>query len=135
MTAPVLGSLSSPGSAASRSPRGKTALTVPLSASGPDLADRTVAFVMPADRALPDLPRPRDSRVQLRAIPERLVAVLTFSGDYESALPEQKRQILLSRLRQAGIETRGEALFAGYDPPSTLAALRRNEVMIELADV
>jgi hypothetical protein len=126
MTTPVFGSLSGPASEASASPGGKSVAGV---------ADRALAFVMPADRVLGDLPKPRDSRVQLRAIPERLVAVLTFSGDYESGLPEQKRDTLLEQLRAAGIKTRGEATFAGYDPPSTIAALRRNEVMIELADL
>ncbi|MBK8840092.1 MAG: heme-binding protein [Hyphomonadaceae bacterium] len=32
-----------------------------------------------------------------------------------------------------GLATRGEAVFAFYDPPWTLPLLRRNEVMIEIA--
>lgn len=135
MTAPVLGSLSRPASGASAARAEKVSLTTPLSGAMANVADRSVAFVMPADRVLKDLPEPKDSRVKLRVIPERLVAVITFSGDYEGGLPERKREVLLSRLRAAGIKTRGEAMFAGYDPPTTIAALRRNEVMIELADV
>ncbi len=133
MTAPVFGSLSRLAARESAAPGENTSRTAAPRAG--EVADRIVAFVMPADRALPDLPKPRDSRVQLRVIPERLVAVITFKGDYESDLPEQMRQTLVSRLSEAGIKTRGEAIFAGYDPPSTIAALRRNEVMIEVADV
>lgn len=132
MTAPVFGTLSRAEPETAPAPGEKMSLT----ASGKNnVADRTVAFVMPGDRALQELPKPRDSRVQLRAIPERLVAVISFRGDYESGLPERKREALLGRLRAAGIKTRGEAIFGGYDPPSTISALRRNEVMIELADV
>jgi hypothetical protein len=98
------------------------------------IADRTVSFVMPGDRDITDLPTPRDSRVQLRAVPERVVAVLAFTGDYKGSLPADKRSELVRRLREAGLTPHGEASFAGYDPPSTLPALRRNEVMIELED-
>jgi len=137
MTAPVLSTLASePGS----SPRhGETS---PATAPGLAAMDearqvkgRTVAFVMPADRQLNDLPAPRDPRVRLRSIPERVVAVLTFRGDYQSGLPAEKRETLLRRLREVGFVTEGDVTFAGYDPPSTLPALRRNEVMVELADV
>jgi hypothetical protein len=71
--------------------------------------------------------------VRLRAIPERLVAALPFRGNYDGGLPRQKREELLTRLEAAGLGVQGEASFAGYDPPSTLPALRRNEVMVELA--
>jgi len=96
---------------------------------------RTVAFVMPADRALASLPAPEDPRVRLRAVPERRVAVLAFRGNYASDLPSERRQELIVRLADAGFLTRGSAYFAGYDPPSTLPPLRRNEIMIELADI
>jgi hypothetical protein len=96
--------------------------------------DHTVAFVMPADRDLDSLPAPRDRRVRLREVPPRRVAVLRFRGNYESGLPYQKRDELLQRLREAGLNWRGEPRFAGYDPPSTWSPLRRNEVLIELTE-
>lgn len=96
--------------------------------------DHTVAFVMPADRDLDSLPAPQDRRVRLRELPARRVAALRFRGNYESGLPYQKRDELLSQLRDAGLQTRGEARFAGYDPPTTWSRLRRNEVLIDLAD-
>jgi hypothetical protein len=124
-------------SAVSPKPGEKLSMTTPVFASLSDdaVADRTVAFVMPADRDLRDLPKPRDSRVRLRVIPERLVAVLMFRGNYRSGLPQKKGKALLGQLQSAGIKTRGEVTFAGYDPPTTIGALRRNEVMIELTDV
>jgi SOUL heme-binding protein len=134
MTAPVLSSLSS---AAPPRAGEKLAMTAPVLATlGDDgqVADRTVSFVMPADRKLRDLPAPRDPRVRLRPVPPRLVAALAFRGNYESSLPQRKQDELLRLLREAGIRSRGEVTFAGYDPPSTLPSLRRNEVMVQLAE-
>jgi SOUL heme-binding protein len=97
--------------------------------------DRTIAFVMPADRRLEDLPTPRDVRIRLRAVPARRVAVLGFNGDYKSELPAIKSAELLEWLRAAHLTAKGPVTFAGYDPPSTLPALRRNEVSLELEPV
>jgi hypothetical protein len=44
----------------------------------------------------------------------------------------EKSQALLEAVERAGLRTRGEPEFAGYDPPTTLPFLRRNEVWIEL---
>ena len=130
MTAPVLSSYAAGPRAGGQSDR-----LAPMAAErgdAGDLLDRTVAFVMPADRDLATLPAPHDRRVRLRELHPRLVAALPFRGNYESGLPHKKREELLQRLREAGIATRGEARFAGYDPPTTWSPLRRNEVLIDL---
>jgi hypothetical protein len=130
MTAPVLGSLPAAPRTAQPIPAPETIVT-----TGGDAAarlSRTVSFVMPADRSLSDLPQPNDARVLLRAVPARYAAALVFSGDYRSDLPERKRAELLRRLQEAGISPKGAVRFAGYDPPTTLPALRRNEVLAEL---
>jgi hypothetical protein len=113
----------------------RLSMTAPVLATLGDpsaIDDRKVAFVMPADRALHDLPTPRDVRVTIRAVPARRVAALAFAGDYKSQLPIIKREELLEWVRAAGLLPKGEVHFAGYDPPSTLPALRRNEVSVEL---
>jgi hypothetical protein len=93
---------------------------------------RTVTFLMPGDKALSDLPVPRDARVTLRTMPARTLAVLRFHGNYRSSLPARMARALTDRVRAAGLEPRGDILFAGYDPPTTLGLLRRNEVMVEV---
>jgi hypothetical protein len=133
MTAPVLSSYAA-GPRAGEQIDMTTPVLAELGAAS-DLLERTVAFVMPADRELETLPAPHDRRVRLRELSPRLVAALRFRGDYESGLPNQKRQELLRRLGEAGIETRGEARFAGYDPPTTWSLLRRNEVLIDLDEI
>lgn len=135
ITTPVLSALSATVQPGTDKSGEKLSMTTPVFATlgAGAVGERTVAFVMPGDRELRSLPKPRDPRVRLRAIPERLVAALPFTGDYESGSPQQKREELLSSLAEAGRDVQGEASFAGYDPPSTLPALRRNEVMIELS--
>lgn len=121
MTAPVLSSLPAP-------PDRDT--PEPGAAEGSSTV--SVAFVLPGLRTLRDLPLPRDRRVRLRAVPERLVAALRFRGGHMSRPPTAQRDELLRRLHEAGIKFHGEVMFAAYDPPTTLPWLRRNEVMVEL---
>jgi hypothetical protein len=93
---------------------------------------RTMAFIMPGDLTLDDLPGPLDERVQLRVVPPRRVAALRFHGRYSGELPAQKRNELLFLAKCAGLSVRSEVVFAGYDAPSTLPLLRRNEVLVEI---
>lgn len=95
---------------------------------------RNVAFVLPDQHTLDDLPAPNDSRVHLHGVPPRRMAVLAFRGPYGGDLPAQKRNELLFLLKCAGLRPASEVWFAAYDGPSTLPFLRRNEVMVELAD-
>jgi hypothetical protein len=92
----------------------------------------TVTFTMPRERSTGSLPVPEDSRVRLRSVPPRRVAVLRYSGRYSARRVAEKARQLLEAVDRAGLPTRGEPEFAGYDPPTTLPWLRRNEVWIEL---
>jgi hypothetical protein len=136
MTAPVLGTL---GRATAEKPGASEilAMAAPVRAhlhpaSSAEIRSRTFAFAMPAGGSIDSFPRPRDVRVRLREEPERRVAVLRFSGAYGGSIPEGRRGELVRRVRAAGLVPVGEVIFAGYDPPSTLSWLRRNEVMVEV---
>lgn len=95
---------------------------------------RQVDFVMPGGVTFSDLPVPDDARVRIVHVPERRVAALGFHGRYSGDVPAHKRNELLSKVKAAGLRPRSTVWFAGYDAPSTLPALRRNEVMVELND-
>lgn len=99
---------------------------------GSSNANFIVTFTMPKERSTGSLPVPDDSRVRLRSVPPRRVAVLRYAGRYTARRVAEKARVLLDAAEAAGLRTRGEPEFAGYDPPTTLPWLRRNEVWIEL---
>ena len=93
----------------------------------------TVTVMMPRQRALASFPTPRDPRVRLREVEGERVAVLPYRGTYRGDRARAKQAELLERVRAAGLEPRGEPVFAGYDAPSTLPFLRRLEAWTRLA--
>jgi hypothetical protein len=110
----------------------KITMTVPVA-----VAERAggyaVTFMMPEGRTMASLPVPLDSRIQLRELPARRVAILRFAGTYTWEKVRAKIRELLAKVEQAGWRAAGEVQFGGYDPPWTLPFLRRNEVWVELA--
>lgn len=92
-----------------------------------------MSFVMPSGRALDSLPTPNDSAVELGEVPERRVAVLSFRGRHRGAVVEQHERELMDLVKAAGLVATSTPMFAGFDPPTTLPFLRRNEVWVEVA--
>ncbi|HEY3595683.1 MAG TPA: heme-binding protein [Polyangiaceae bacterium] len=125
MTAPVAVTGHPPG-------KEKIPMTVPVSAVFHPAEEHTISFVMPEGREVDSLPIPRDDRIHLRAIRPRRIACLRFRGTYRGAPVKDKIADLMDRLGDYGLRPIGEPSFAGYDPPSTLPFLRRNEVWIEV---
>jgi hypothetical protein len=92
-----------------------------------------LAFVMPPGRTVASLPRPGDPHVELVEVPERRVAVLCYRGRYRGDRVEREARRIRELAAAALLATSGEPVFAGFDPPSTLPWLRRNELWLELA--
>jgi hypothetical protein len=97
-------------------------------------AGYTVSFMMPRELSMNELPIPEDDRVILRELQPRTVVALKFRGRYDAERVRQATRQLLDSAREHEIEVRGEPAFAGYDAPSTLPILRRNEVWVEVAE-
>jgi hypothetical protein len=110
----------------------RLAMTAPV-AVAERAGGHTITFVLPEGRTLESLPVPLDTRIQLRQLPARRVAVLRFSGAYTWEPVRAKMRELLRHVERVGWETEGDVHFGGYDPPWTLPVLRRNEVWVELA--
>ncbi len=117
---------------ATRSRPEKIAMTTPVTASA-QAGAVTVTFSMPKGRDLASLPSPVDPRVRLRVQPAGRVAALRSHGRYDDRRIETLKADLLARLNTADLQPTGPALFAGYDPPSTLPFLRRLEVWAPIA--
>ncbi|MEH6569139.1 MAG: heme-binding protein [Halioglobus sp.] len=92
-----------------------------------------MAFTMPVEYTLDDLPTPADGRVSLRIEPAKTVAVVRFSGWATSSRVSHYEQELRAVLNNNSIQVVGEASLNQYNPPWTLPFLRRNEIMIEVA--
>ena len=91
-----------------------------------------MAFTLPAEYALEDLPTPDDGTVTLRPVEGRTVAAIRFSGWATSGAITRKQKELLAILDQHGIVTGGVPALNQYNPPWTLPFLRRNEVAVEI---
>ncbi|HBD07766.1 MAG TPA: heme-binding protein, partial [Syntrophobacteraceae bacterium] len=93
-----------------------------------------VAFVMPADSKLSELPEPLDPSVVLREVPGRTMAALTYSGTWSKKRYDRHLEILKERMKELGLKASGEQIFARYNPPFTPWFLRRNEILIPVED-
>ena len=91
-----------------------------------------LAFVMPPQYSLENLPVPRDPRVQIRQIPERTMAVRRYSGSWDEKKYADQEKLLLEAVRKMGFVPTGNPVFARYNPPFMPSFFRRNEVLIEL---
>ena len=132
MTAPVV--------AEAQSNAEKIAMTAPVSiepqnAEGSNMAGAQrwrIHFVMPSQYTLATLPKPLNPQVQLREIPAKTFAALTYSGINTENKVQEKTEQLLNWLKSQKIETLGKPQLARYNPPWTLPFLRRNEILQEI---
>lgn len=109
------------------------AMTVPVNTQpGESVGDYTISFVMPRQYTLDTLPKPNDSKVALRQIPARTVAVKTFSWSNSEATFKKQESILRAALQRDGIDTVGSVNVARYNPPWTIPFMLRNEIQIEV---
>lgn len=91
-----------------------------------------MAFTMPGEYELNDLPEPADDSVQIKAIPGRTMAAIQFSGWATAGKVDRNTRELIATLEEHGIEAVGKPSLNQYNPPWTPPFLRRNEIMIEV---
>jgi len=106
----------------------KIAMTAPVQQTM-DGSDE-MAFMMPAEYALADLPDPDDERVAFREAPAYTAAVIRFSGWATSEKADANWQKLRSFLIAEGIDISGDPTLNQYNPPWTLPFMRRNEIIV-----
>ena len=107
------------------------AMTAPVQQSME--GDREMAFMMPAEYALEDLPKPEDQRVSFREAPAYTAAVIQFSGWASAEKADKNWQQLRQFLIAEGIDITGEPTLNQYNPPWTLPFMRRNEIIVPVA--
>jgi hypothetical protein len=111
----------------------KIAMTSPvLIDSTPE--KRTMSFIMPGKTVEKGVPKPAAENVALGKVQAARFAVLRFGGGRSAENEEKAVAKLKARLESEKLVGKGAPIFAYYDPPWTPTFLRRNEVMIRIAD-
>jgi SOUL heme-binding protein len=93
-----------------------------------------VRFIMPKSWTMETLPAPNDTRVRLVELPAKKMIAIRFTWRATDSLIAEKTAELRKYVRDEKLSIVGEPLFAFYNPPWTLPFLRRNEIMLELAE-
>ena len=101
-----------------------------LASGGRDV--NSMSFFLPSSvKTVDDAPKPTDPQIVVSQLPERTLAVLTFSGNISATVFEDKVALLKEFLEKDGVVVKKErALFAGYNPPFCVPWLKTNEVLI-----
>jgi len=108
----------------------KIAMTTPVTVTGNDRF--TVAFVMPSEYSLDTLPLPKDGSIHFNPIPDHTMAAIRFSGYFQQKTINKNKERLSQWLKEEGLETEGDFIVAGYNPPWVPGFLARNEVLIKV---
>jgi hypothetical protein len=113
----------------------KIAMTAPVvQEEGERPGSWLVRFVMPASFTAADLPEPEDARITTREIPEQLAAASRFSGRWTTRAFEERATALGRAVTAAGLTPLGAVRYARFDPPWKPWFLRRNEVVLPVAE-
>jgi hypothetical protein len=91
-----------------------------------------VSFVLPSKYNLVSAPLPKDKRISIREIPQKLMAVREYSGTWSEENYRENEKLLIEELNKKKIKIIGEPVYARYNPPFWPWFLRRNEAMIEV---
>jgi hypothetical protein len=94
-------------------------------------AQTQMAFVMPKQYKIEDLPQPNNQQVQLAKKEARTLAVLRFGGYSDDAKIQEKAAELRALLLKEQIAFRDQLIYMGYNAPWDFIG-RRNEVAFEL---
>ena len=117
----------------------ETKQPMPIAMTSPVLMEKSeheteMVFVLPSSIPYNNLPTPNDERVELKEIPEQIMASTTFSGWVNDAVVEEKADVLLTHLaddKQIQVLDKTPIL-AQYNPPWTMPMCRTNEVHIRV---
>jgi len=92
-----------------------------------------MSFVMPADFSIADTPTPQDPDITIDEINDYTVATIQFSGLLNQDNITKHEAMLRNWIAEKNYNVIGDAKAAGYNPPFTIPALRRNEILIPVA--
>ena len=107
-------------------------MTAPVFMDQGDQGAQTMSFVLPSSFDFRQAPVPKDPDVRLEEVSDYTVAAIVFSGLFNQDNINKHRARLEDWIAARGYESLGSVRAAGYNPPFTIPALRRNEVLISV---
>ena len=93
----------------------------------------TVSFMLQSMYSMVDVPTPEDERIEIRIVPEKLVAAIRYSGRWTTRNFDKYESRLMAALLEGNVEVLGETETAFYNPPFVPPFMRRNEILVEVA--
>jgi hypothetical protein len=112
----------------------KVAMTAPVVQRATGDGEYVIAFVLPAAMTADTAPAPTNPDVEICTIPTSLTAAKEYSGGWSQSSYERHRAELLDAVAAAGLRPVGSPRFARFDPPFKPWFLRRNEVLVDVAE-
>ena len=91
-----------------------------------------MGFVIPREIAGQRVPEPSNKDIKVCKRLGGRFAVIRFAGQMDSESVAQAEHKLRNWMTESGLVGEGASECAGYDPPWTPGAWRRNEVLIRL---
>ncbi len=111
----------------------KIAMTAPVSQQQ-DGDAWAVSFMMPATYTMETIPEPLDPEVRMREIPSHRVAAIRYSGFWSEKNYQEHLSELTAWMQTNGLEPAGTPVWARYDAPFKPWFMRRNEILVPIAD-
>lgn len=107
-------------------------MTAPVFMDQENKKTEKMSFVLPYNYTMDMAPSPQDETVKLEEVKNYTVAVVTFSGLLKQDNITEHQIMLEEWIKSNGYKKTGSVKAAGYNPPFTIPAMRRNEVLISV---
>jgi predicted transcriptional regulator YdeE len=108
------------------------AMTTPVLMSK-DEKGAHMSFIVPEDVIAKGVPKPNSADMTTETLPAARYAVIRFNGQWQDkARLEGYEKELRKYIAAQNLKASGSIIVAGYDPPFTPSALRRNEILLRL---
>ncbi len=112
----------------------KIAMTAPVQQM-PSGSGWAISFVVPKSFYSGAIPVPANPAVRVRKVEGGLVAALRYRGNWDSVEFAEQAKELAAMLVKLKVAVTGPFTSAVYNPPITPAFLRRNEVLVSVANL
>jgi len=94
-----------------------------------------VSFMMPKEYTMGTIPKPSNSKVSLRKMPERQMAVFRYSGNWSEKDYQKAKGKLMAWVKTEGLKVTGEPEWARYNAPFMPSIFRRNEILLPIRSI